>query len=101
MSEIKTGMRLKSAVSDVEVMVVKCEGVSSLTCGDVPMVPNTEAAPSDAGDYAGDEVCQLGKRYISPQGSIEVVCVKGGKGGLAADGEPLEVKAPTALPSSD
>lgn len=101
MTQIKPGLRLRSAVSDVEVIVIKAEGVVTLTCGGATMLTGTDAAPPARPQPAGDALCQLGKRYVNKVGSMEVVCVKGGKGALAADGEALEIKAAKALPSSD
>jgi hypothetical protein len=100
MTQLKPGLRLKSAVSDVEIMVVKAAGVGSVTCGGVAMLGG-DAAPPAGATLNGDGECQVGKRYVNQAGSIEVLCVKGGKGSLAADGEPLDVKASKALPSSD
>ena len=47
------------------------------------------------------EGCQIGKRYITSDESLEVLCVKAGQGSLAADGEPLVIKGTKKLPSSD
>jgi hypothetical protein len=98
---IKPGLRLRSAVSDVEVIVVKADGIGALTCGGVPMLTGADAAISGGPASADDSICQLGKRYVNSSGSVELVCVKSGKGSLAADGEPLQMKAAKALPSSD
>ncbi|MGE0542158.1 MAG: hypothetical protein AB7R89_18455 [Dehalococcoidia bacterium] len=98
---IRAGLRLRSAVSDVEVIVVKAEGISLLTCCGVPMLSGAEAGGGSDPAAADESVCQLGKRYVTAGGSVELVCVKGGKGTLAADGEPLQIKAAKALPSSD
>ncbi len=101
MTQLKPGLRLRSAVSEVEVMIVKAEGVTALTCGGVEMLAGTEASAGAAPLPEGDAQCQLGKRYVNKAGSMEVVCIKGGKGALGADGEVLEIKAAKALPSSD
>ncbi len=101
MSQLKPGLRLRSAVSDVEVMIVKAEGVAALTCGGVGMLAGADVPPAGAPVPEGDAHCQLGKRYVNKAGSMEVVCIKGGKGALVADGEVLEIKAAKALPSSD
>jgi len=101
MAQLKAGLRLRSAVSDVEVMIVKVDGVAALHCGGAAMLAAGESAADALLDPQDEATCQLGKRYVNNSGSIELVCVKGGKGSLAADGEVLEVKAAKALPSSD
>ena len=50
-------------------------------------------------DHADGSV--LGKRYTNGDGSIEVLCVKGGEGSLSAGGEALKVKDATKLPKTD
>ncbi len=101
MTQLKPGLRLRSAVSEVEVMIIKADGVETLTCGGAPMLAGGEPSPDASPDPLDDSVCQLGKRYVNTAGSVELVCIKGGKGALAAAGEVLEVKAAKALPSSD
>lgn len=101
MTQIKPGLRLRSAVSEVEVMIIKADVSATLTCGGTAMLAAGEQAPAGSSDTLGDFVCQLGKRYVNKAGSVELVCVKGGKGALAVDGEVLEIKAAKALPSSD
>jgi hypothetical protein len=99
---LKAGTKLKSAVCDVEVMVIKPGGDVRLTCGGAPMVAANEAAAAKGEpDPAHMSGCQVGKRYVNKDQSLEVLCVKAGKGSLAADGEILETKAAKKLPSSD
>jgi hypothetical protein len=100
-AQLKAGLRLRSAVSEVEVIVVKAGADHVITCGGAPMLIGTEAAPTSGTHNSDETPCQLGKRYVNASGSVEVVCVKGGKGAIAVDGEPLQVKAAKALPSSD
>ncbi|MGD8418280.1 MAG: hypothetical protein PVH91_14570 [Pseudomonadales bacterium] len=100
--ELKPGLRLKSAVCDAEVMVVKAAGGGNLTCGGVTMLGPGDAAPADAApDDAALDGCQVGKRYVNEDQSLEVLCVKAGKGSLGLDGEALAVKEAKKLPSSD
>ena len=78
MSSLKAGSRLKSAVCDAEVMVVRAaEGDFRLCCGGAEMIALATA-----------------QRF-------EFLCTKGGKGTLSLDGEVLTVKQAKALPSSD
>lgn len=101
MTQLKPGLKLKSAVCDAEVMVIKSGDVTSLTCGGAPMLANGEAAGDATPDEAQMGGCQIGKRYVTSDEGLEVLCVKAGKGALAADGEPLAVKGTKKLPSSD
>jgi|TARA_R100000005_G_scaffold96662_1_gene85683 hypothetical protein len=100
MSELKAGQRLKSGVCDAEVMVIKAGGGEALTCGGVPMTAggNGGGAEADAVQMGG---CQIGKRYVNDDGSLEVLCVKPGRGSLAADGNALAIKGSKTLPSAD
>lgn len=100
MTELKAGLRLKSAVCDAEVMVVKAGGAAP-TCGGLPMLAGDESA--DANEGAADHMdgCQVGKRYVNEDQSLEVLCVKAGAGSLGADGSVLTIKDAKKLPSSD
>ena len=99
MPQLKAGSRLKSAVCDAEVMIVKPgAGDVALTCGGAPMSATGEkTAPK--GELTGG--CQMGKRYVNKDQSLEVLCVKAGKGSLAVNGEALGIKDAKKLPSSD
>ena len=101
MTQLKPGLKLKSAICDAEVMVIKPGTAQSLTCGGVPMLaPGEEPGGADA---APDQMegCQVGKRYVTEDQALEVLCVKAGKGSLAADGTALKTKEAKKLPSSD
>jgi hypothetical protein len=43
----------------------------------------------------------MGKRYVTADGTIELLCVKPGKGSLALNGVALQIKEAKPLPSSD
>lgn len=101
MDQLKPGAKLKSAVCNAEVMVIKCGDTATLTCGGTPMTANGEAAAEASPDDAQMEGCQIGKRYVNGDETLEVLCVKAGQGSLAADGQPLVVKGSKKLPSSD
>ena len=101
MTQLKPGLKLKSAVCDAEVMIIKSGSVSALTCGGAPMLMNGEAAEGATPNEEQMAGCQIGKRYVTSDESLEVLCVKAGKGSLAADGEPLLTKGTKKLPSSD
>ena len=95
---LKAGARFKSAVSDTQVMVIKAPpGEFELSCGGKPMVGPNDA--SAAGSPEGETL--IGKRYVNADESLELLCTKGGKGALALNGTPMEVKQAKQLPSSD
>jgi hypothetical protein len=101
--ELKSGTRLRSAVCDTEVVVVRAPAsVIEIWCGGSEMLPAGTDRPGDATPRAGhDGGTLLGKRYASEEVGLEVLCVKAGKGALSLAGEPLAVKAAKPLPSSD
>ncbi len=103
MAQLKAGSRLKSAVCDTEVMVVKAPASDAdVQCGGAPMVELGSDAPggqSLAEDAA--EGTQMGKRYVDEGESIELLCTKPGKGSLGLGGTLLTVKGAKPLPSSD
>ena len=97
---LKPGLRLKSQVSEAEIVVIKGSGDHELACGGVPVVgldePVAGGEPSD-----GSVTILLGKRYTDAGDTVEVLCTKPGVGALSLDGEVLEVKSAKALPASD
>lgn len=96
---MKPGTKLKSTVCDTEVMVIRgSEG--SLECGGAPMLADK---PADLGsvDPAFAEGTNMGKRYVDAAGTVELLCVKPGKGSLSLDGVALQLKDAKPLPSSD
>ena len=96
---MKPGTKLKSAVCDTEVMVIKGMNME-VECGGKPM---SDAAPEAAAelDPSFAEGTQVGKRYVDDNASVELLCVKAGKGSLSISGTPLHVKDSKPLPSSD
>ncbi len=102
MAELKTGARLKSTVCDGEIMVVATPGGDvDLTCGGASMVGSgDEAARVDINpDHAVGIV--IGKRYITEDEALEVLCVKAGEGSLAVGGDLLLQKDTKKLPKTD
>lgn len=98
--QLKAGSKLHSAVCDTDVMVIKGSGDVALTCGGAEMLTARSGAAGELDPaFAGGTA--MGKRYQSADGSVELLCIKPGKGTLAIDGVPLEIKAAKALPSSD
>ncbi len=96
---MKPGTRLKSAVCDTEVMVIR-GGDGAIECGGAPMAEDKPAAGGEpAAEFAGGTL--MGKRYVDEAGTIELLCVKPGKGSLSVDGAALRTKDAKTLPSSD
>ncbi|MCR2799302.1 hypothetical protein QNO21_09220 [Microbacterium sp. zg-Y818] len=96
--QLKPGLKLASAVSPAQFVVIRGAGEIALTHGGVAV--GTEAPAEVAADGLAGEVL-VGKRYSDESGDLELLCVKPGAGVLAADGVELTVKAAKALPASD
>ena len=96
---MKPGTKLKSAVCDTEVMVIRGTGVA-VECGGAPMV---EERPAERGSIKAGlaQGTQIGKRYVDAAGTVELLCVKAGKGSLSIGGAPLQLKDAKPLPASD
>jgi hypothetical protein len=97
----KAGSRLRSAVSEVEVVVVRpaTEPVA-LSCGGAPMLA-LDDPPASGASVSGDDSTTVGKRYVDEQSGLELLCTKGGAGALSVDGRTLTIKGAKPLPSSD
>jgi len=96
---MKPGTKLKSAVCDTEVMVILGADVA-IECGGAPMAlerPATGGEPDPS--FAAGSL--MGKRYVDEAGTVELLCVKPGKGSLSIGGVALRTKDAKALPSSD
>jgi hypothetical protein len=103
LTALKAGARLKSAVCDTQVMVIKApEGEFDLHCGGARMLAASEAPPLEAAlDPTFAAGTLIGKRYVNAEELIELLCTKGGKGSLVLGGTPMEIKQAKQLPSSD
>jgi hypothetical protein len=97
---MKAGTKLKSAVCDTEVMVIKGSGEVRIECGGVAMVEERPAA-RQALNPAFAEGTKIGKRYVDAANAVELLCVKAGQGSLAIAGTKLALKDAKPLPSSD
>ncbi|AMN45586.1 hypothetical protein ACG33_12430 [Steroidobacter denitrificans] len=100
---LKAGTRVKCAVCDTEVMVVRSPAEEVvLSCGGVEMVAMD--APKRVGEHVAAEAGEMalvGKRYVDAGDTLELLCTKAGKGALGLGGEALTVKQAKPLPSSD
>ncbi len=96
---MKPGTKLKSAVCDTEVMVIR-GSTAVVDCGGVPL---TEERPAQRApiDPAFAEGTKIGKRYVDAAGTVELLCVKAGQGSLSIGGVALQLKDAKPLPSSD
>jgi hypothetical protein len=97
---MKPGSKLKSTVDDTEVMVIKGGADTVVSCGGAAMADDKPASPG-AIDPAFAEGTKIGKRYVDEAGTVELLCVKAGKGSLSIDGVVLQIKDAKPLPSSD
>ncbi len=96
---MKPGTKLKSAVCDTEVMVIRAsDGVAE--CGGAPMVEDKDGNAGSP-DAAFSEGTLLGKRYVDADDTVELLCVKAGAGSLSVNGVALTTKDAKPLPSSD
>ena len=96
---MKPGSKLKSAACDTEVMVIRGSDVV-VDCGGHPMGESKPASLADQ-NPAFAEGTKIGKRYVDAAGTVELLCVKAGKGSLSIGGVALQTKDAKPLPSSD
>ena len=100
MGTLSPGKRLKSGVCATEIMVITApDGDVDLRCGGAPMAEDADGSGNLDAAWAGGSV--MGKRYVSGNGSLEVLCVKAGAGSLAAGDDALTVKDAKKLPQTD
>ena len=96
---MKPGTKLKSAVCNTEVMVIR-HGEGIIQCGGVEMTETKREVPENpSADHANGTL--MGKRYVDAAGTVELLCVKPGKGSLALTGVALTIKDAKPLPASD
>ena len=84
-----------------EVVVVKGAGEVDLRCGGSPMVPSDDATTGAEPVAPFDEGTLVGKRYVTEDEAIELLCTKPGAGSLSLGDTALLVKGAKPLPSSD
>jgi hypothetical protein len=97
---MKAGTKLKSTVCDTEVMVIRGAADATVDCGGAPMADDKPATLGEI-DPAFAEGSKIGKRYVDADGTVELLCVKAGKGSLSLGGVALQIKDAKPLPSSD
>src|SRR5262245_45521234 len=84
-----------------EIIVTK-GGAGVISDGEVALYLKEEA-PAGASDTSGrtEPQIQLGKRYKSPDGEVELLVIKPGVCDLRYNGESMEILQPKVLPSAD
>ena len=98
----KPGARLRSVTCATEVVVVKGGGDEvDLRCGGEPMVPIDDESTGGPSGGAFDEGTLVGKRYVTEDEALELLCTKPGAGSLSLGDVALLVKGAKPLPSSD
>jgi hypothetical protein len=100
---LKAGARLKSAVCDTQIMVLRIPPEPlDLRCGGHPMLLMADPEPGGAAmDPTFEGPTLTGKRYTNDGETMEFLCTKGGAGALSVNGAALVVKQAKQLPSSD
>jgi hypothetical protein len=100
--ELKAGSRLKSAVCATEVIVVKASGDDvDVTCGGASMLAPDSDSPDGSPAAGADSGSLMGKRYVTEDESLELLCTKPGDGSLGVGTTLLELKEAKTLPASD
>ncbi len=101
--ELRAGSRLKSAVCDTEVIAVKAPAEDlDIRCGGVPMTDTTNSEGGSSAPAEGaDGGTLMGKRYVNPEETLELLCTKPGTGSLGVGDALLEIKESKPLPASD
>ena len=96
---MKPGTRLKSATCDTEVVIIRCNA-DQIDCGGQAMAESHDSkADAPHADFASGTI--MGKRYVTADNGVELLCVKPGKGSLSIGAVLLNVKEAKPLPASD
>jgi len=97
----KAGTKVKSAVCEAQVMVLRVPAVAlDIRIGGAAVLLGAETGEATI-DPALAGGLLTGKRYTDEAESMEFLCTKGGAGSLSVDGVVLGIKTAKALPSSD
>jgi hypothetical protein len=82
-------------------LIVTKGGPGTLSDGDVALLLKDSGQTFPPGSAAGTQPLQLGKRFKSHDGAVEVLVNKPGTCDLRYDGQAMELKEAKPLPSSD
>jgi hypothetical protein len=88
------------AHSGAEVIVTK-GGPGELSDGEVSLVLKDQASGLSDGSGRTEPTVELGKRYKSPDGEVELLVIKAGVCDLRYNGSAMELLQPKILPSAD
>lgn len=100
--ELRPGDRFVSAACETQVVVIRAPaGDVGLWCGGAPMVEVGKKVHEVELDGSKADGSLLGKRYVTSDGSLELLCTRGGRGSLWVGDAKLEMKEAKKLPSSD
>ncbi len=101
--QYKVGTKLKSAVCDAQIILLRVPArpIDLRIGGAAPLTDGASRPEGAALDPAWAGGCLTGKRYCDEAETIELLCTKGGQGGISMDGTALGIKQAKHLPSSD
>lgn len=88
------------AHSGAEVIVTK-GGPGDLSDGEVALILKDQASGLSDGSGRTEPMVELGKRYKSPDGEVELLVIKAGVCDLRYNGATMELLQPKILPSAD
>ncbi len=86
--------------SGAEVIVTR-GGASGLSDGETPLLLKEDATATADPSGRSEPLIQLGKRFRSADGEVELLVLKAGVCDLRYDGAPMEIMQPKILPSAD
>jgi hypothetical protein len=88
------------AHSGAEVIVTK-GGPGDLSDGEVALILKDQASSLSDGSGRTEPMVELGKRYKSPDGEVELLVIRAGVCDLRYNGATMELLQPKILPSAD
>src|SRR5262245_23569482 len=82
-------------------LIVTKGGPGTLSDGDVALLRADSGEKFSGGEATSGQALQLGKRYKSTDGAVEILVNKPGPCDLRYEGQAMELKEAKPLPSSD
>ncbi|NDZ96116.1 hypothetical protein G3I13_04950 [Streptomyces sp. SID6673] len=98
---LRAGEQLACSTCSTKVVVVAAtsEVNPEITCGGtVLQAAKTVASPAPDGSQPAT---LIGKRYVTGDETVELLCTSSGSGSLECNGEAMSLKAAKSLPASD
>jgi len=100
--DLKPGTRLRSQVDATEIILVRPPKTGvALACGGHPMVDPAVQPEQGLTATGGGGGTQLGKRYTTDDGALELLVTKPGEYAITVDGVSVVPKEAKPLPASD